>query len=112
MKRSVICLAVSGFCASSATITSVAMPPSLPPRCLTASSKPSRMSMPRPAPEPDRVVNMPTFMLSAATAAPLASKAEQARAMQVFFIIVFISRGGTACRRHLLMTGTQAAIRP
>ena len=59
MKRSVACL-VSGFCWSSAVISSTDNGLNLPPACLSPSAKPSRMSTPARRRGPESVVNRPT----------------------------------------------------
>ena len=74
------CLATAGLNWSSETSTSAGRPPSLPPFNLTASRKPSRMSMPSAADGPDKVLTKPTLTLSAACASGTASSAAAASA--------------------------------
>ena len=67
-RRSVACLATSGFCWSSTTMSSAGKPPSLPPVAFNASRKPSWISTPSPAPGPESVLRKPTLIVSAAPA--------------------------------------------
>ena len=78
---SAVCLAMSGFCWSSATMTSAGSPPSLPSSCLIARLNPSRISTPSPAPGPESVDTKPTLILSAAWTEP-ASISAAARAVR------------------------------
>ncbi len=78
------CTAMSGLRWSSSMTTSI----SALPDCLTASMKPSRTSMPRPAPPPESVVIMPTLTGSAASGAARLS-AQAARIADLSFIALF-----------------------
>jgi hypothetical protein len=81
--RSASCTATSGFCWSSSMMTSM----SSRPDWATASMKPSRTSMPSPAPPPESVVIMPTLTPSAWTAPPKAA-INPARTMAFSFMDV------------------------
>src|SRR5690348_7935518 len=74
------CLATSGLNWSSLTMTSAGRPPSLPPFSLTASRKPSRMSMPSADDGPESVLTRPILTLSAAAAGAATSERAEAAA--------------------------------
>src|SRR5690606_4567903 len=86
---------------SSSVITSI----SLLPACLTASMKPSRVSMPRPAPPPDNVVIMPIFTGSArARLETLMPSISVAAETSAFILKVPIVRLCPTPRTHLLIS--------